>query len=155
MKHFTMTHLRARRAFPGLAALVAVLLAVAGAPAPTAADDRDLFRSEGAAPYIFVLFDTTGSMADNLQGNDTAWEDDDPTSKLFLAKQALDQVLQGVDGVNFGFATFPNQNRHYVDFKNFNPDAYVTDRNGSGSTQNCSSRSTGTPCRAASPSYSR
>ncbi len=127
------TRKRINRGALGTFAICAASLLLAPA---AESDDRDLFRQAAARPYVMVLFDTTGSMADNLAGNDTALEDDDPSSKLFLAKQALDAVLEEVDGVNFGFATFPNQNQHYVDFKNDNG-TWITDRNGSGTTQNC------------------
>ena len=139
MKQSLLTRFSRRRAIPGLAGLLVISVAWMGAPVSLDADDRDLFRSEAAAPYVMVLFDATGSMADDLASQDTVLEDDDPSSKLFQAKQALFDVLDGVNNVNFGFATFPDQDRSYVDFKNFvEAGVYVTNRNGSGSDQNCS-----------------
>jgi hypothetical protein len=75
------------------------------------ADDRDLLRTSSGAPYVFVLFDATGSMVripanNSIVANDA---DDDPGSKMYQAKQALYSVIDETNGVNFGFATFPNQ----------------------------------------------
>ncbi|MFQ5527260.1 MAG: PilC/PilY family type IV pilus protein [Thermoanaerobaculia bacterium] len=83
---------------------------------PTAeADDRELFKESEGAPYLFILFDNTGSMQRRVDNGFTAARrDDDTASRLYQAKQALDQVLQGTVGVNFGFSTFPNQTGHRV-----------------------------------------
>jgi len=74
-------------------------------------DDRDLFRSSSDAPYIFILFDVTGSMARRTDGVFPPLFEDSVDSKMFVAKDALYTVLDETTGVNFGFATFPNQDR--------------------------------------------
>jgi hypothetical protein len=80
---------------------------------------------EGAfAPYVFIVFDTSGSMnwgspcsqaeldagfcAARCDSYDcfVPMQADDPGSKLYQAKQALHEVLSGTTGVQFGFATF-------------------------------------------------
>ena len=66
MNQLTWTTSGSRRVAFGLAVLVAGLVAATGTAPRLAADDRNLFRAEASAPYIFVLFDATGSMADNL-----------------------------------------------------------------------------------------
>ena len=113
-----MTKKKARRintiAAVALAVLVAGVLPLALAP-EAEADDRDLFRQASGAPYLFILFDNTGSMQRRVDNGVTATlRDDDPASRLFQAKAALDQVLIGTEGVNFGFATFPNQSGHRI-----------------------------------------
>ncbi len=105
MKMTETTLERLRRLWPASLALAALGLAIAG-PAP--ADDRNLLRTSSAEPYVFVLFDVTYSMTTDLDGVRSARFDDGTDSKIFLAKEALDVVLQGTKGVRFGFATFPN-----------------------------------------------
>ncbi len=97
-----------RRLGPATIAAAALALAAA-APAP--ADDRNLLRTSSAEPYVFVLFDVTYSMTTDLAGVRSARFDDGTDSKIYLAKEALDVVLQGTKGVRFGFATFPNFSR--------------------------------------------
>ncbi|MCP4202629.1 MAG: hypothetical protein GY769_11925 [bacterium] len=98
--------------------LLALSLTPLGQTPSARADDRDLFRESQGAPYLFVLFDNTGSMARRVDnGNTATLREDDPASRHFQAKQALDQVLLGTEGVNFGFATFPNQTGHRVTSK--------------------------------------
>ena len=76
------------------------------------ADDRDLFRNTASeAPYLFILFDLSGSMNSNLRGRGTPLHGDDSDSRLFQAKEGLYEVLEASEGVNFGFATFPNHFR--------------------------------------------
>ncbi len=114
--------------------LALALVLASGAPAH--ADDRELLRESSGEPYVFILFDTSGSMhwtpqcsAESLAAGDCAelCEDgdcyavlngDDPASKLYQAKEALHEVLQRVDGVHFGFATY-NQDRLYVRAKHW------------------------------------
>jgi Tfp pilus tip-associated adhesin PilY1 len=93
---------------------VAIALAIGALLVPSgelSADDRDLLRTSSGEPYVFVLFDATGSMV-RIPANNTILAnnvDDDPGSKLYQAKQALYSVIDQTNGVNFGFATFPNQ----------------------------------------------
>jgi Tfp pilus tip-associated adhesin PilY1 len=108
----------AGRTLAGLA-----LLALAGAQR-TLADDRDMLRSTVGQPYVFIMLDTSGSMnwappcsqADFNAGKCSflcpagdcyvPLQGDDSASKLYQAKQALYDVLQDVNGVHFGFATY-------------------------------------------------
>ncbi|MEM7480608.1 MAG: PilC/PilY family type IV pilus protein [Acidobacteriota bacterium] len=92
--------------------LALCLSLVAGMVAATAsADDRSLVKSQEATPYVFILFDTTGSMnwppdraVDLPEGVDST------NSRMYQAKQAIYSVLSTVDNVNFGWGTFPNHN---------------------------------------------
>ncbi|MGH9464386.1 MAG: hypothetical protein ACRD0X_01985, partial [Thermoanaerobaculia bacterium] len=90
------------------------------------ADDRKLFVGFREIPYVFILFDNSGSMAWTTQcsqedmdagfcdflcdrtggGCMTPLGADDPASKLFQAKDVLHQVLLETENVDFGFATF-------------------------------------------------
>ena len=110
---------RTRRALHAL-----VALALLAAVEPAAGDDRDLLRNSVGEPYVFILLDTSGSMnwsppctqAQLDQGQCgqlcpsgdcyTRLQSDDPNSKFFQAKQALYEVLQKVDDIHFGFATY-------------------------------------------------
>jgi hypothetical protein len=87
-------------------------------------DDRDLLRTSSGNPYVFVLFDTSGSM--NWTPRCTAAQVsagicdylcptgdclpprsmDDPASKFFQAKSALHEVIRQTPDVNWGFATY-------------------------------------------------
>jgi Tfp pilus tip-associated adhesin PilY1 len=118
----------ARLAFA--AASVAALGSLA-VPRRAAADDRDLLRTSSANPYVFIILVTSGSMnwappcsaADFAAGTCTplctsgdcfvSLMGDDTRSKIYEAKQALVSVLRQVNNVNFGFATY-NQDQLYV-----------------------------------------
>ena len=119
---------RTANSFSQFVAPFALALLVLGLQPPAGADDRELFQAASDEPYLFVLFDTTGSMQWLPGANDTFCGnqpniglgnpactppriDDDPLSRLYQAKEALDIVLQGVEEVRFGFATFPDQRR--------------------------------------------
>lgn len=114
-----------------------LLAAVVAGSGPAAADDRDLLRPSGAEPYVFVLFDVSGSMHWTPQCTAAQVADgtcafrcdtgdcfaprngDDPASKLYQAKEALFEVLQGVSGVHLGFATYNQdamrvRNKHWL-----------------------------------------
>ena len=81
---------------------------------PAWTDDRDLLRFNSAEPYLFILLDSSASMAMRMDnGAATLAAGDDPNSKLYIAKSALYEVFKDVDDVNFGFATF-NQNQERV-----------------------------------------
>ncbi len=123
---------RARRQ-RALCFALALLLCLA---ATTIADDRDLLRESSGEPYVFIIFDTSGSMhwtpqctAESLAAGDCTelcetgdcyalMNGDDPRSKFYQAKEALYEVLQSVDGVQFGFATY-NQDRLRVRAKHW------------------------------------
>ncbi len=74
---------------------------------PASADDRDLLRRSEDNPYLFIILDTSGSM--NWQPAGDAWAPasaDDPNSKFYQAKSGLYRVIQMTDDINFGFATY-------------------------------------------------
>jgi len=121
-----------RRFLRPAAAAAALLLLI---PAAGQADDRRLLRESVGNPYVFILFDTSGSMHKsprctledfNRPVGDTAKCDflcptgdcfvprngDDPASKFYQAKEALYEVLSNVDDVHFGFATYNQDNLH-------------------------------------------
>lgn len=109
----------ARRSLVGALAVACGLAAVLAPSRDGWADDRDLLRTSSGAPYVFVLFDATGSMW-RIPENNTTFAplmDDDPGSKLHQAKSALYTVIDQTSGVNFGFAIFPNQDNLYASRK--------------------------------------
>lgn len=100
---------------------LALSLAIAVALSTTgAADDRDLVKESGREPYLFVIFDVSGSM--NWTPPDPAlglpedrWAPgygDDPNSKFYQAKSALFTVLREPDlqDIFWGFATYNQDN---------------------------------------------
>jgi len=97
------------RSFILLAAIAAAsLLIVLGDSSPGRADDRDLLRFDTSKPYLFLLLDTSASMALKM-GPVDEWVPggaDNPESRLFQAKQALHDVFKNVDDLHFGFASF-------------------------------------------------
>lgn len=79
----------------------------------------DLF--EIRTPNVMIIFDTSSSMnmnahgvsvsSGNAKGVDGVTRNyqgggDHPNSKLFIAKQALGDVLKGLENINLGFATY-------------------------------------------------
>ncbi|HEX4964694.1 MAG TPA: hypothetical protein VF173_28035 [Thermoanaerobaculia bacterium] len=118
----------------GAAALGAILaLAVLGAARPMAAQCDP---ENPPAPYVFFLLDTSGSlnwspictqtMFDNGQCSFPCptgdcfvpLQGDDPASKLYQLKEALQTVMAGQTGVQFGLATF-NQDQLNVRAKHW------------------------------------
>lgn len=102
---------RFRRTFHSLTSTAALLFAVLAffwvSGQPAWGDDRDLLRETSDNPYAFILLDTSGSM--NQRPEDSAEllsAADSPLSKMYLAKQALYEVISEFDNINFGFATF-------------------------------------------------
>lgn len=102
------------------AAAVAVLLLIASAVAhvPVAADDRDLLKENSTEPFLFLLVDSSLSMATTIDGDWLEAGSSDPRSKLYQVKEALYQLLKNEDEVAFGFATF-NQDELRVTSKHF------------------------------------
>ncbi|HEX2162431.1 MAG TPA: PilC/PilY family type IV pilus protein [Thermoanaerobaculia bacterium] len=97
------------------AAGVAALGLVAALLSPAAADDRDLLRFDSAKPYLFIVLDTSASMAMKMGRDEWApGGADGPDSRLYQAKQALFNVLREVDDVHFGFAGFNQDGVHAV-----------------------------------------
>lgn len=117
--------MKATKRSVALAAGFAATLGLTAAT-PATADDRDLLRTSTATPYLFIILDTSGSMhwappctqeqldADPSECNFLCPEGDcvaplngdDEASKLFQAKEVLYKVIDGSDDVNFGFATY-------------------------------------------------
>ncbi len=126
----------ARRSRAAGVLLLASLVALVAAVRPAAGDDRELLRKASGKPYVFILLDTSGSMhwspkctaADAAAGNCdficptgdcfTRLNGDDPASKLYQAKEALYDVIEAVDNVDFGFATY-NQDQLRVGHKHW------------------------------------
>lgn len=119
------------------------VLASTGLAVAAGADDRELLRLTSSDPFVFVIFDVSGSMAWTPRSDECPTGDclprmmgDDPKSKLYQAKEALYEVIGDVENVHFGFATY-NQDEIRVRGKNW---LYrVTSngprlRNGSGTT---------------------
>ncbi len=104
--------------------LVTGLLVMVTLALSVQADDRALLNAQSGEPYVFVLFDTSGSMhwtpfcsqADFdagecaplcTVGNCNAWTNgDDPVSKLYQAKKVLYETVESATRVHFGFATY-------------------------------------------------
>ncbi len=104
--------------------LCLLLVLVSLFPLTASADDRDLLRDSVGEPYVFILLDTSGSMhwtpkctAAQVAAGDcqqvcttgdcyAALQGDDPSSKLFQAKSALYEVIKDIDDIQFGFATY-------------------------------------------------
>src|SRR5882724_7230509 len=118
-------------------ALSALVLAALAAGRPAAGDDRNTVRNSAGNPYVFIILDTSGSMnwAPPCSAADFALgkcpflcptgdcyvplNGDDPSSKLYQAKSALNNVLKKEGNVHFGFASY-NQDtlglrgKHYL-----------------------------------------
>jgi hypothetical protein len=113
-----------------VAAAVAVL-----ATAAARANDRALLRTGSGQPYVFILFDNSGSMnwapkctAEQVAAGICTFlcpngdcpvprDGDDPSSKFRQAKEALYEVLKTIDvPIQFGFANY-NQDRLAVTWK--------------------------------------
>src|SRR5882724_12380765 len=104
-------------------ALSALVLAALAAGRPAAGDDRNTVRNSAGNPYVFIILDTSGSMnwAPPCSAADFALgkcpflcptgdcyvplNGDDPSSKLYQAKSALNNVLKKEGNVHFGFAS--------------------------------------------------
>ena len=109
------------RCFARSAALVALAATFAVAPA-LAQGDRQLLRTSAGNPYVFILFDSSASMnwafTCSQEDFDAGKCDflcetencpvpragDDPSSKLYLAKKALYDVIHRLgSNINYGF----------------------------------------------------
>ncbi|MEM7353160.1 MAG: hypothetical protein AAF657_20365 [Acidobacteriota bacterium] len=119
---------------------------------PVQADDRDLLRQSSGEPFVFILFDTSGSMHWTPQCTQESFDrgdcqplcpsgdcyalrnGDDPASKFYQAKEALHEVLQSVEGVQFGFATY-NQDDLWVRSKHWQYAFAATEPDGTTANQ--------------------
>jgi len=91
------------------------------------ADDKDLLRTGGGEPAVFILIDTSASMALKLAAPDATgkftnqwavgWADG-PDSRLYQAKQAVYNVFNGAGDVDFALAGM-NQDRVRVRAKHY------------------------------------
>jgi hypothetical protein len=77
---------------------------------PAWSDDRDLLREASGNPYVFIVFDTSGSMNSRPGDTEPIAAADDPESKFYQAKSALYQVMSEFDDLFFGFSTFNQDN---------------------------------------------
>lgn len=116
---------------------LAVVMGLAGLTGARPALAQDC---TGIAPYVFILFDTSGSMSwappcsqAEADAGLCAWRcdqydcwvpqmADSPSSKLYQVKQALYDVVANTTGVQFGFATF-NQDSLFVRSKHWTYEA--------------------------------
>ena len=100
-----------------LGALCRVLLAaglVLSVAGTASADDRDFFRAGGGGAYVMMLLDVSGSMTWTTDEGAARASADGPDSKLYLAKSAIHEVIQGVNpAVRMGFAHFRQANHEY------------------------------------------
>jgi hypothetical protein len=79
-------------------------------------DDRDLLRFKGGNPYLFFLMDTSASMTTEI-GAGNNWVPggaDNPSSRMYQAKQAIYNVFRDVDDVHFGFAGYNQDNMRVI-----------------------------------------
>ena len=117
---------------------VVVLLSVLVLPLPAVSQDLQCgIVNPLPDPYVFILFDISGSMnhaagctqAEYNAGQcgyvcsgsqcHTPLQGDHPGSKWFQARQALYNVVSGIDDVRLGFATFSNQDGLRVNSKHW------------------------------------
>ena len=97
---------RSRRTF-ALALAFALMTLALGGVRPGRTDDTELLRFSTQNPYLMIMLDTSRSM--NLAiAADTPLPGggDDPDSRIYAAKEALFSVFRNVNDVNFGFASF-------------------------------------------------
>jgi hypothetical protein len=79
-----------------------------------AADDRDFFRGSGGGAYVMMLLDVSGSMTWTTTEGAARASGDGPDSKLYLAKSAVYEVIQGSNpSIRLGFAHFRQANHEY------------------------------------------
>jgi hypothetical protein len=122
----------------------AILVSVVGAlvwnSEPAWTDDTDLLRLSTAKPYLFIMLDTSASMAlkigpaqDPPPGGGYG---DDPESRLYQAKSALYSVFRGANesfefGIHFGLASYNQDglevvNKHWLYYLEQNPPWFNT-----------------------------
>ncbi|MCA9540277.1 MAG: hypothetical protein KC620_15370, partial [Myxococcales bacterium] len=98
-----------------------------------------LAHAQNAPPRVFVIFDTSGSMLWNPVGDQDCRGDGSATyphrgcaggSKLFHAKQALSQVVSGVDEVEFGLLRYGQLEPDDPDFDRIHVGAQYRDAAG-------------------------
>ena len=99
--------LRSRFQTPAAALLLALGALFWPLARPARGDDRDLLRETSGNPYVFVLFDTSGSMNQRPETSaDLLAAADSPDSKMYQAKEALYEVISEFDDISYGFGTF-------------------------------------------------
>ncbi len=91
---------------------VLLVLTLSLSTMPAAADDRDLVRSSGGTPWVYLLLDSSGSMDEHADpAHKVYWYEDSPTSKAYLAKKTIYEIVEDLDdSVKIGFNTFGQKN---------------------------------------------
>lgn len=91
----------------GRMAVAGVFAALLAAPfSSLRGDDRDLLRESSGRPYVFILFDTSGSMNQRPGDTEPIAAADSPESKFYQAKEALYEVIDEFDDIQYGWGTF-------------------------------------------------
>ncbi|MDA8020525.1 MAG: hypothetical protein MPN21_24055 [Thermoanaerobaculia bacterium] len=92
----------------GVVALPAAFLFLMSTAA--SGDDRGLFQSVNASPYVFMILDISGSMTWQAGSSArTVHGMDDPDARMYQAKRAIYEVLEDPaigDSLRYGWATF-------------------------------------------------
>jgi hypothetical protein len=91
--------------------LLLLLLLLAGS---VAGDDRRLLGAGVGESSLFVLLDAGEAMALGFDDRSLATGADDPGSRLWSAKAALAAMLESNGDLDYGIATFPDQNGLHV-----------------------------------------
>jgi len=103
-------------AHPGrilLACALLGLLALTLPPTDVGADDTDLVRENTADPFVFFLVDTSSSMNLSIfDGGPAPRDGDDPASRIYQVKKVLYEVLQDEIDINYGLATYNQDELH-------------------------------------------
>ncbi len=93
--------MRAARLRIGLLAATAAAFSL-GLP-PAWADDSDIFLRDPVPPNVVILLDSSGSMGSRPSSGSSS-------SKMTIAKQAVTNLINNVEGVNFGVFKFNKYN---------------------------------------------
>lgn len=99
-----------------LSVAVLLLSLAAVTTGPASSQDPCGWPNPPVDPYVFILLDISGSMSLSVPCTNcfASMPGESPESKWLMTRQALYNVLSTVDGVNFGFATFSNQDAQRV-----------------------------------------
>lgn len=100
-----------RRLYVAIALLGALALTLS--PTIVRGDDTDLVRENTAKPFVFFLTDTSSSMNLGIAGGaPLPLDGDDPGSRIYQVKKVLYEVLRDEIDVNYGFATYNQDDLH-------------------------------------------
>ncbi|RZF80670.1 pilin biogenesis protein [Pseudoalteromonas sp. CO325X] len=93
----------------------AIAAAVSVSSFTTYADDTDLYLNRDAnseeKPKVMIIFDTSGSMEDNVEDDCTG---DGCDTKMAVAQQAMNAVIDANEDVDFGLARLRNYYGGYI-----------------------------------------